>query len=355
MTITDQSYISVLRWKGAEKRAARALSADTKRTVVPLIEFVPKDFWETAEHAATATIGKEIAENWGWRNPIVVDPHLLGDALAAQNIEVVLGELNRCHVPSAIVTDPFRSDEYQKAVERSLTRLSDLDLCFRIRSIHLRGAGLDSALRELLNRFSTHPKQVHMILDFAWISPDGMDFEPAWKSLPMLKEWKSRTSVAGSFPKDLSELAANEEHFLPRGEWESWCALNEGPRLLTTFGDYTIQHPFFEEREGKGYNFSPSIRYTCGNGCVIIRGEGVQNDDGVGCEQWLGEAELLCTKSEFCGAPFCWGDTFIHDKSKEPLNPGSIKDWLAATINHHLTFVARQVREVKAPAVLPHN
>jgi hypothetical protein len=75
------------------------------------------------------------------------------------------------------------------------------------------------------------------------------------------------------------------------------------------------------------------------------------NEDGLGCEQWLGEAALLTEKPEFCRAPFSWGDTFIYDKSKEPLNPGSIKDWLAATINHHLTFVAKQVQEVKVVSV----
>jgi hypothetical protein len=52
MTITDETYLSVLRWKGAEKRAVKALSSDIKRTVVPIIEFVPKDFGGTAEQAA---------------------------------------------------------------------------------------------------------------------------------------------------------------------------------------------------------------------------------------------------------------------------------------------------------------
>jgi hypothetical protein len=314
---------------------------------VPLIEFVPKDFWENSEHAAVEAIGKEIAENWGWKNPTIIDPHLLGDDVAARNIEVVLNSLKRYSVPSAVSTDPFRSEDYQKALERSLNKLNDLDVCFRIRTIHLRVAGLDSALRDLLERFSVTAKDVHMILDFGLISDQGMNFARTWNSLPMLNEWKSLTTLAGSFPKDLSHLAANQEHFLPRGEWDSWLSLNELTPLRTAFGDYTIQHPFFEEREGKGFNFSPSIRYTAPDGYIIMRGEGIMNDDGVGCEQWLGEAALLTEKAEFCGASLSWGDTFIHDKSQEPLNPGSIKDWLAATINHHQALVAKQVQEAK--------
>jgi Beta protein len=352
MTITDESYVSVLRWKGAEKRAVKALSPDIKRTVVPVIEFVPKDFWETAEQAAVNTVGKEIAENWGWRNPVIIDPHLLGDDLAARNIEFVLSALKRYNVPCAIVTDVSRTEEYQQAVERSLSRINSLELCFRISVIHLRATGLDSPVRELLARFSSAARDVHMILDFGLISDEGANFAPTWNSLPMARDWKSLTTLAGSFPKDLSHLAPNGEHWLPRGEWESWCSLNERSSLPTAFGDYTIQHPFFEEREGKGYNFSPSIRYTCPDGWLIFRGEGVKNDDGVGYEQWLGEAALLSEKNEFCGGSFSWGDTFIHDKSKEPLNPGSIKDWLAATVNHHMTLVTRQIRAVKAPAKL---
>ena len=352
MRITDQTYLPVLRWKGAEKTATRALNSDIKRSVVPIIEFVPKDFWGTSEHAAINTVGKEIAENWGWKNPVIIDPHLLGDRTAAQTIQVVLRALIRYKVACGIVTDVSRAVEYQEAVADSLGSINGLDLCLRINPIHLRLAGLDSAIRELLRKLRRRPTDVHIIVDFRLISGEGTNFEPALNSLPMLNDWRSITTLAGSFPKDLRDLAPNEQHFLPRSEWDSWSSLNERSSVLTAFGDYTIQHPFFEDREGKRSNFSPSIRYTCANGYLIMRGEGVKNKGGPGYEQWLAEATILSEKSEFSGASFCWGDTFIHDKSNEPLNPGSIKDWLAATINHHLTLVAKQIQEVKAPAQL---
>jgi hypothetical protein len=352
MSIDDRTYVAVLRWKGAEKTAVRALSSDIKRSIVPIIEFVPKDFWGTSEHAAINTVGKEVAENWGWRNPVIIDPHLLGDKTAAQNIQVVLSALARYKVPCGIVTDVIRAEEYQQAVADSLGRIKGLDLCFRINSIQLRLPGLDSALRALLAKLGRHPNDVDMIVDFRFISDGGTNFRQSVSRLPMLTDWRSVTTLAGSFPKDLSHLTRNEQHFLPRSEWDSWCFLNERSLLLTAFGDYTIQHPFFEDREGKGFNFSPSIRYTCRNGYLIMRGEGIKNKDAPGCEQWLAEATILSEKTEFSGGGFCWGDTFIEDKSREPLNPGSIKDWLAATINHHLTLVAKQIQEVKAPALL---
>ena len=352
MNITDQTYLPVLRWKGAEKAALRALSPDIRSAIVPLIEFVPRDFWGSAENAAINTVGKEVAENWGWKHPVIIDPHLLGDNTAGKNLYSVLRALARYNVSCGIVTDISRTDDYQQSLAEVLRKFPGLDLCFRINPIHLRLPGLDSALRELLTKLGRKLNDVHMIVDFRLISEDGMNFGPALSSLPMLEDWCSITALAGSFPKNLSHLAPNEQHFLPRGEWGSWCSLNERSSLLTAFGDYTIQHPFFEDREGKGSNISPSIRYTCPDGYLIMRGEGVKNKDGPGYEQWLAEATILSEKSEFSGPSFCWGDTFIGDKSREPLNPGSIKDWLAATMNHHLTLVARQIREVKAPAQL---
>src|SRR5262249_54819685 len=110
---------------------------------------------------------------------------------------------------------------------------------------------------------------------------------------------------------------------------------------------------FFEEREGKRFNFSASIRYTTPAGYVVFRGEGVQNPDGPGYQQYLGEATLLCARDEFLGKEFSWGDAYIYEKGNGAVDPGGPKEWLAAAINHHLTLVAAQVQDrVRVPATL---
>jgi hypothetical protein len=108
------------------------------------------------------------------------------------------------------------------------------------------------------------------------------------------------------------------------------------------YGDYTIQYGMFPKPLNDA-NFSASIRYTADDYWVIMRGESVRNKRGPGFAQWPANAQLLCERSEFCGASFSYGDEYIARMSRQTKNPGSATTWLCAGINHHLTFVVRQI------------
>jgi hypothetical protein len=88
---------------------------------------------------------------------------------------------------------------------------------------------------------------------------------------------------------------------------------------------------------------SASIRYTSDDYWVIMRGEGVLNDDGPGYDGYLGNAMLLVERDEFCGADFSAGDQYIQHMSMQSDKPGSAQTWIRAAINHHITFTARQI------------
>jgi hypothetical protein len=74
-----------------------------------------------------------------------------------------------------------------------------------------------------------------------------------------------------------------------------------------------------------------------------MRGEGVRNDDGPGFAQWPANAKLLCGRPEYCGADFSDGDGCIRERSILGGKTGNAETWLRAGINHHLTFVVRQL------------
>jgi hypothetical protein len=191
-----------------------------------------------------------------------------------------------------------------------------------------------------------------LILDFQAIAGRGINFAPWINRIPLLEVWPSMTFLSGAFPKDLANLAKNEQHVLQRGDWESWCdLLNRHPTRLPTFGDYTIQHGIFEEHEGKHFNFSASIRYASPDGWVVMRGEGVLNEEGPGYAQWPANAQLLCERPEFCGPNYCWGDTFVKDMSTQLARTGSAKEWLAAGINQHITMVVNHLIDVQVQLV----
>jgi hypothetical protein len=344
MKITGLHYVPVLRCKGAEQKALQNLSSPVRSAMVPLIEFVPKDFFEEAKQGAMVKVSRRLIDSCGWHYPFIIDPGLLGDEIAANCVRPIFAQVIRYNADVGIVTGVSRSSVYQSAVEEVL-RMGKSDLVLRLSAFEIRQAAVASMIDQTLAELSTTRRQTHLILDFGHISRSGINFSAWFGNIPSLAEWKSVTVLAGTFPKDLGEFARNEEHEFERGEWISWCELSLASSLPIAFGDYTVQHPFFEEHEGKGLNFSASIRYTTPNGWLVFRGESVRNPDGPGYQQYLGEAKLLCTRQEFSGKAFCWGDNFISDKGTTATDTGGPKEWLAAAINHHLTLVAGQIRE----------
>ena len=74
-----------------------------------------------------------------------------------------------------------------------------------------------------------------------------------------------------------------------------------------------------------------------------MRGEGVLTEDGPGYAQWPANAQLLCGREEFNGGDYCGGDRYIETMSRQMSQTGTAKEWLAAAMNHHMTFVVRQI------------
>ena len=349
--IDGETYVPAIRWKGAERLALGAVSKSIRRRIVPLIEVVPKDFGALAEAGAIQKFGRQVAETWGWgaAAPVLLDTHLLGDAMATAVIQPIVAAAVAYNVTGGVVTRLGRSENHWAAV-REATDLG-FELCVRVSAFEFRQSGFASALIDTVDRLRSSPSAVHLIIDFGAVAANGINLRPWVDTTPRLSDWRSVTFLMGAFPKDLADLEKNEQHELPRGDWESWRDLVEtAPARLPAFGDYTVQHGAFEEREGKHFNFSASIRYTSGSRWIVMRGEGVLNEDGPGYAQWPANAQLLVDGGEFEGAAYSWGDTYISDMAGQVTKTGSAKEWLAAGINHHMTVVAKQLLEVRTRA-----
>jgi hypothetical protein len=163
--------------------------------------------------------------------------------------------------------------------------------------------------------------------------------------IPQLSIWRSFTLLSGAFPKDLRDLEKDNIHTLPRDEWFYWREqvqlLSKGTRW-PTFGDYTIQHPIFEEPK-VNCNPSASIRYTFDEYWVIMRGHGLTHKGSLKNAQYPAEAQLLCNRDEFCGKEFSKGDCYVYETSMKPEEPGTPFTWLRAGINHHMAYSCRQI------------
>lgn len=90
-------------------------------------------------------------------------------------------------------------------------------------------------------------------------------------------------------------------------------------------------------------NYSASIRYTVENDFVVLRGEGVLNENGPGFDQYNGWAKLLLEMPEYFGASFSAGDHYVAERASNWRSSGNAQTWLQAGFSHHVTATALQV------------
>jgi len=141
----------------------------------------------------------------------------------------------------------------------------------------------------------------------------------------------------------------NKVHELTRHEVKLWtndlCQLMQSIHGRTpSFGDYTIQHPFYNEPV-KTPHVSASIRYSAHESWTVFRGEWIGKKSGSGCGQYPAEAKLLMERPEYTGEDFSFGDKFIAEKAHNGSNhPGGPAQWLLGGINHHITLTAEMVQ-----------
>lgn len=350
-------YVPVIRWKAGERWALRNLQPRLRRRITPLLELIPKNFESKKLAKARGAAGRmtniaqEIVDSWG-RTPFFLDTMLIDDApeLPSRPHPLrLLGDGMRSQALKGIpVTGIGRSSD-QKDAARSVGADLECGIAVRVFRNEL-GSSLAASLESLLDRLDTTRREVDLIVDQQILDGTALSGTALLRAIPELGEWRTVTLLGGAFPRDLSELEKNTQPELPRTEWQIWRACTSAqPKLarMPTFGDYTVQHALYCEPPS-GFNMSASIRYTSDTYWVIMRGEGVRNDDGPGYDGFLGNAMLLVDRDEFCNPSFSAGDRYIYEMSRQSAKTGNAKTWIQAAINHHLTFAARQIANLSA-------
>lgn len=69
-------------------------------------------------------------------------------------------------------------------------------------------------------------------------------------------------------------------------------------------------------------------------------------EDSAGFKQYPANAFLLSERPEFCGTAFSYGDQYISEIASQSERTGNAETWLRAGVNHHLTFVVRQIARI---------
>lgn len=238
-----------------------------------------------------------------------------------------------------------KGTDYQELVG-SIVREYGKGACFRLFPKDLVRPKFVSELERLITMLKLLPAEIDLLIDCQVVNEVSPKYEGLIQVLPHLSEWRSLTIAAGSFPPDLGyPMQAHNTYQVPRHEWKKYRAevlnghVTNG--LVPRFSDFTIQHPVYTEPVAAP-NVSRSIRYTFIDYWLVFRGE-APGGGRLGNIQYQAQAELLVSKSEYCGSDFCFADDFIMKKSTDENHPGGPAQWLMAGINHHITFTVYQL------------
>lgn len=248
------------------------------------------------------------------------------------------------------------SPKYEEAVHTLRGRVKH-GLCLRLTAEDAQRSSVWSDIHAFVNRMHCHPSNVHLLVDYRYITPATLPnlFELSSR-LPYIEEWKTFTVAAGSFPIDLTKLQPDSESELERLEWKLWVEHVRAARHLArypSFADYGIYYPYNTEHE-RPPTPSASIRYASTDYWVVMRGRKICKKNG-GCQQYPRHAVALRERDEYRGSDFCAGDARIEQVAKAHLtapgsvrNPGGVREWLTIGFNHHVTLTAREVASVRA-------
>lgn len=348
---THTQYVPVLRWRMAEWCALKDLDTIIKRKITPVIELLPKDFEVVKKSRKKNSYSQiienkvvEMADHWGTA-PYFLDFNYIEGRFLENGTPIQEAIANIVSSKKLKVTPViyFKNDRSLNNIMRNVAKILRTGVCLRIHPIDFRNGNFQRNLSDVTSFFNLSPENIDLIIDNQIHGPNSIGMKQVLAQLPDLLKWRTLSLIGGSFPIDLSNFSVGE-HELFRDDYKFWLTQirNRNCSRLPAFGDYTVQHPVI--RELSSYpNLSASIRYTSDNYWVIMRGQGVRNPNGSGYAQWPANAAMLSLRNEFCGQDFSKGDKYIYEMGGQNENTGNATTWIRAGINHHLTFVVKQL------------
>ncbi|WP_420633233.1 beta family protein [Candidatus Palauibacter sp.] len=341
-------YFPILRWKRGEYIALRELQGEDRVGITPLVELVPRtQTWSGDQTARQAEmLVAEIDKSWG-TSPLLIDPQHLSEQAPPGRVLSAISEAAPRQLQLVPVVGLARTDDYYSAVQSTLAVSRSVAL--RIQRSELSETGIAQRVSATLARLGITPERAYLIIDFSYLpQPDSMypNLGELIHKLPRWNAWLNIVLAGGAFPPDLTSFQPGQ-HRHPRSDWQAWTRLINGKVAgrRPAYGDYATLHAIYSPPPA-GANPSASIRYTASTDWVIMRGEGVRTPRGGGHAQWPANAQLLRERAEFCGEDYSYGDAYIARMAGQMTPTGNAETWLRAGVNHHLTFVVRQVAKL---------
>ncbi len=340
-------YVPALKWRQGEKLALKNLPDRLKSSIIPLIELV-NDEGDNPED-----LSNDLSTFWS--KTAYLDVHYRPQHFARTALNNVVS-----HNQNIDIIPVVRLDSPQIVIEGVKNVAGIYNNGFALRIIANQDIDfslLSEDVRLTLERLAGSKDKVDLMIDFGYLEGKTQTYQATLENIAdsiSFNDWRRVIVVAGNFPPSLQGFRPNEDNLLKRSELELWQEnkVTRGRELI--YSDYTIRYP---DNVAKGLRGSKSVRYTLENDFQVFRG--TREDKSF---KYLVHAmNIKALYSDVYPDSYCWGDEAIVEKANqlekclsdgadpetyEGFSPGGAKDWVALSVNHHMTVVLKSNLQV---------
>lgn len=354
MKISSEKYVPVLKWRQGEYQALFTLKTDVKDKVVPLLVIPPREYdfeeerMKKTVHEHVETFPRRLHAKWGKRLALVDLHNSLEDEIMDDGrpvIEFLLNEAIRLGCNVRPVVGLSKCASYISCV-RSFLTVQKTGVALRVKLDELLRPSIDADIAALMSSLCLSSwKEVDLVVDLG----EPANFEPyglfakvvsgAVNKMSGCSTCRSLIFVATSLKlRDIKKPGATQK----RHEWGLFPSLRaEIAKTIYApcFGDYSIESPSFLSLDMRKMKPAGKIVYTTNDSWLVPKGSAFRGNEA----QMVEHCKAIISSGNYSTTDFSKGDERINETANGLNNCGNLTTWKWVGVNHHITFVVRQL------------
>lgn len=334
----QKHYVPILKTKAGEIWSLRNLHPKWRSLVTPLLEIHPpskkkdKPLKPMVEHVDD--VCESIRKCWGTTNPFFIDTEWLNRKHDPSHVLTTV--LNACRL-RGLKSIPVLKIGYDRDALDTVKAAIGRDARGCMLRVDAEDIGAHSVIHRVMDYIALQKCEVHLLIDYR---ENSMSLAEDVPNLPSISEWMTFSAASSAFPKTVSTLDPQTWIDIPRNDWNAWERSMLKDRLLRkpTFSDYGTRCPGPPPGGGDPL---VHLRYTRNTKWMVYADGTLQSGDADNMRSICRKLILL---KDFDGREFSLGDKEINRIGNQWKEKGGATQWLQWCLNHHLTFVARQIQ-----------
>ena len=353
MNIDSGKYVPVLKWRQGEYQALLSLKPDVKEKVVPLLVIPPREYdfeeerMKKTVHEHVETFPKRLFSKWGGRLALVDIHQSLEDETMDDGrpvIDFILREASSQGCSVRAVVGLSKSPFYLNCVRLFIADSKD-GVVLRVKLDELLMPTVSSELEILMGAIGVSWGEVDLVVDLvepANFEPYGAFSKAIAGAISKVKGCKACRSLifVGTSLKLVSVKKPGATQ--KRHEWALYPLLRteiEKVAYAPSFGDYTIESPSFISMDMRKMKPAGKIVYTIVDSWLVPKGGAFRKNE----IQMIDHCKAIIASGHYSKSIFSKGDERIEQVANKLNNCGNLTTWKWVGVNHHITYVVRQL------------